>query len=114
MWLLDVNLPNGLVAALKEFGIDCDTTAGRGWRELENGELARAASAAGFTSILTRDRLFGESAGKALKHHPGLAVVIVTIPQSRSSLYMSEFRRHWGIAAIQPLAGRVIEWPTNQ
>ena len=40
MWLLDANLPNGLLKKLKALGIEADTTATRGWRDLGNGTLA--------------------------------------------------------------------------
>lgn len=43
MWLLDVNLPTGLLRLLHSHGISCDTTVCRGWRELTNGELVAAA-----------------------------------------------------------------------
>ena len=43
MWLLDVNLPTGLLALLRGYSISCDTTANRGWRDLTNGLLAEAA-----------------------------------------------------------------------
>ena len=56
MWLLDVNLPNGLVGTLKKFGIASDTSVLRGWRNLSNGVLAAAAYNAGFSVILTKDR----------------------------------------------------------
>ena len=59
MWLLDVNLPSGLAPLLHSYGIACDTTARRGWRDLTNGELAHRAFREGFRVILTRDRLFG-------------------------------------------------------
>jgi hypothetical protein len=42
MWLLDVNLPNGLMAILREHGIHAETTAYRGWRNLGNGKLSEA------------------------------------------------------------------------
>ena len=77
MWLLDVNLPTGLLALLRGYSISCDTTANRGWRDLTNGLLAEAAFRAGFRVILTRDRLFGESASRALGGLPELAVVVV-------------------------------------
>ena len=111
MWLLDVNLPNGLVAVLRSYGIACDTTADRGWRELTNGVLARVAWDAGFRSILTRDRLFAESASKALQDVPDLAIVIVTLPQSRSSAYLAEFRAHWSERRIEPVPGSIVRWP---
>ena len=111
MWLLDVNLPTGLVGVLTGYGIDCDTTAKRGWRDLTNGLLAQAAFGAGFRVILTRDRLFGESASGALRALPELAVVIVTLPQARASTYLIEFRSRWAQRPITPVAGRVVEWP---
>ncbi|TMA39844.1 MAG: hypothetical protein E6J79_01990 [Deltaproteobacteria bacterium] len=92
MWLLDVNLPTGLLALLRSYSITCDTTANRGWRDLTNGLLAETAFAAGFHVILTRDRLFGESASRALRGLPEFAVVVVTLPQARAATYLSEFR----------------------
>ena len=60
MWLLDVNLPNGLLKKLEKLGIKAETTAYRGWRNLGNGKLSEAAFGAGFKVILTRDRLCSE------------------------------------------------------
>ena len=54
MWLLDVNLPTALLGVLRSHGIDCDTAASRGWRDLTNGLLAEPAFRAGFRVILTR------------------------------------------------------------
>jgi hypothetical protein len=67
MWLLDVNLPRGLVATLGEFGVPAEHAGARGWDALTNGTLVEAAVNAGFLCVLTRDRLFGESASRALK-----------------------------------------------
>ncbi len=78
MWLLDVNLPNGLARVLECYGIPCDTAAQRGWRDLTNGALADAAFREGFRVILTRGRLFGTSARRALAVLPELGVVVVT------------------------------------
>ena len=111
MWLLDVNLPNGLVSLLGQFGIKSETTVVRGWRNLGNGDLAEVASKAGFAVILTRDRLFGESAGKALKKFSQLSVVILRLPQSRQNVYLKEFESSWKRTAIKPVPGSVIEWP---
>ena len=111
MWLLDVNLPNGLIALLRKLGIDAKTSIEMGWRNLSNGDLASAANQKGFKVILTRDRVFGESAGKALKNFPDLAVVILLIPQSRQLVYLKEFERCWTRSPIAPKAGSVIEWP---
>lgn len=111
MWLLDVNLPNALLGILKKFGIDTDSSAARGWRNLSNGELAATAHKTGFKVILTRDRVFGESAGKVLRSYPQLAVIIIRIPQSRQAIYVQEFERQWLKAPISPKPGAVTEWP---
>ncbi len=111
MWLLDVNLPNGLVKKLQILGINVDTTVHRGWRSLGNGKLADVAFKAGFKVILTRDRLFGESAGRALQSFPELAVVILRIPQSKETTFLKVFENSWMTSPIQPIAGSVIEWP---
>ena len=111
MWLLDVNLPNGLLRLLQSVGIACDTTVRREWRELTNGELAVAALAAGFRVILSRDRGFGASAGTLLAQSPELAIVIVTIPQAREAVYLEAFEARWRERAIVPVPGSVIQWP---
>ena len=111
MWLLDVNLPNGLLKKLQELGMEADTTVNRGWRNLGNGKLSEAAFVAGFRVILTRDRLFGESAGKALKSFPELAVVILNIPQAKEANFLKAFEDAWVTSPIEPSPANVIEWP---
>ena len=111
MWLLDVNLPNGLIRLLQSYGIPCDTTARRGWRDLTNGALAEAAFREGFRVILTRDRLFGTSARGALAALPELAIVVVTLPQAREEAYLAEFETRWRRKRIEPIAGAIVEWP---
>jgi len=111
MWLLDVNLPNGLRHILAKYGHNAETTVFRGWRDLGNGVLAAAAHQAGFRVILTRDRLFGESAGRALKSFSDLGVVILKISQSREVNYLQEFEKQWALKPIRPVPGQVIEWP---
>ena len=64
MWLLDVNLPKKVGAFLGEFGIEAHCAGDRGWGGLTNGVLVEAAQQAGFRCILTRDRLFSESAAR--------------------------------------------------
>ena len=112
MWLLDVNLPTGLVGVLGSYGIACETTVGRGWRDLTNGMLVATAFQAGFRVFLTRDRLFREDASKSLRTSPEIAIVVVTLPQARAAPYLSAFTDRWRERSIQPEAGRVIEWPT--
>jgi Domain of unknown function (DUF5615) len=114
MWLLDVNLPSGLVPVLQAHGFACDTTARRGWRELTNGALAEAAAGAGFRVILTRDRLFGKTAGPILSALPELAVVIVTLPQAREAGYLAAFDTQWRQRPIEPIPGAIIEWPASR
>jgi hypothetical protein len=107
MWLLDVNLPTALLGVLRSYGIDCDTAANRGWRDLTNGALAETAFRAGFRVVLTRDRAFGESAAKALRSLPNLAVVVVTLPQARGAGYVAEFAAEfatrWKVRPIEPV-----------
>ncbi|MBI1813474.1 MAG: DUF5615 family PIN-like protein [Deltaproteobacteria bacterium] len=111
MWLLDVNLPNGLVTFLHRQGVSCDTAVNRGWRGLTNGSLTQVAFQAGFRVILTRDRLFGYSAGSSLKLLPDFAIILVTLPQARAAAYLAEFEARWRHTPITPAAGQIIEWP---
>ena len=111
MWLLDHNLPKQLVGALQSLGIDCDTTAHRGWSDLGNGELLSVASRADFACILTRDVLFAESASKAMDRYPQMAIVLVTLPQSRGNEYAAQFLSHWRRSPISPEPHAMIRWP---
>jgi predicted nuclease of predicted toxin-antitoxin system len=111
MWLLDVNLPNGLRSVLLDLGIESHTTVHQGWRNLGNGALSKAAVTAGFRVILTRDKLFGESAAKALQLYPQLCVVILKIPQSKAESYLASFKTHWQRDPMRIIPGQIIEWP---
>ena len=75
MWLLDVNLPNGLIRLLQSYGILCDTTARRGWRALTNGALAEAAFREGCLLLgrLDEARALGDRAIESSPCHPGFA-----------------------------------------
>jgi len=111
MWLLDVNMPRQLVALLESEGIKTDTAAARGWGNLSNGALLEAAAAAGFRSILTRDRLFGASASRALRRFPEFSVVLVTLPQLRAQRFLEAFQAAWSAAPIVPAPGELSVWP---
>jgi predicted nuclease of predicted toxin-antitoxin system len=111
MWLLDANLPVQLVALLKDLGIEADSAVARGWNMLSNGNLVSAAVQANFTVLLTRDRLFGESAAQALKIHKEFCVVRVTLPQLRADPFLRAFQAAWQTNQIIPALGRLIEWP---
>lgn len=111
MWLLDANMPVQLVTLLRELGVEADSAAARGWNTLGNGSLVIAAAGANFTVLLTRDRLFGESAANALRAHGEFCIVRVTLLQLRAAEFLSAFRAAWQAAQIIPVPGRIIEWP---
>jgi hypothetical protein len=111
MWLLDVNTPKKLGRLLGKHGIEAHSADDRGWGGLANGALVEAANQAGFECILTRDRLFGESAARALKRFPKFCVVLVTIPQLRGPEFLEKFQLAWERSPIQPIAGRLLRWP---
>ncbi|SRR5712691_11718187 len=81
MWLLDKNVPIQLAALLGELGVEAATADSKGFGSLTNGELVVAAVEAGVSCILTRDRLFSESASRSLKIHRGVCLVVLTLPQ---------------------------------
>ena len=112
MWLLDANIDVHVAELLRGLGIGCDTAEKRGWKDLSNGRLVAAAVEAGFACLMTRDRLFGDSASRALANHPGFAVLLVTLPQQRSSVYCDSFRSAWQQRAILPRPGTLVMWPS--
>jgi hypothetical protein len=111
MWLLDANMDSHLVSILSSFGVACESAGSRGWKALSNGELVTAAAAAGFVCLLTRDRLFGESAARALKSFPEFAVVVVNVPQRPWREYRDQFVTLWDKQRIEPKAGQLTHWP---
>ena len=113
MWLLDANMPVQLVGLLHELGIEADSAVARGWNTLSNGSLVRAAAQAKFTVLLTRDRLFGESAAGALKTNNEFCIVRIGLRQLRADAFLEAFRSAWNEAQIVPVPGRMIEWPAS-
>ena len=111
MWLLDANLDIHLLDLLRDLQVDCDTAENRGWKPLRNGELVAAAVGAGFHTLVTRDRLFAESAARAWRSFPSLSVVIITLPQLRSDRYLAAFASAWDASPITPQPGRIVLWP---
>jgi len=111
MWLLDANMDVHLVALLKEMGFACEAATRRGWASLDNGALVSASARAGFTCLLTQDRLFGESAADALLSFPDFSIVIVKLPQRPGRQYLQDFREAWNRAPVQPVPGQVVHWP---
>ena len=110
MWLLDANMPVQLVGLLSELGIEADSAVARGWNTLSNGSLVSAAVRAKFTVLLTRDRLFGESAASALKANNEFCIVRVRLRQLRADSFLQAFRSAWNEARIVRVPGRMIEW----
>jgi hypothetical protein len=111
MWLLDANMDVHLLGLLRELGVECAAATRCGWASLENGALVAAAASAGFTCLLTQDRLFGESAAESLRAFPDFAVVVVQLPQRPWREYLGEFRKAWDAAPIRPAPGLVAYWP---
>jgi predicted nuclease of predicted toxin-antitoxin system len=111
MWFLDHNVPVQLRGVLVELGVEADTVVARGWQELRNGDLVAAARREGFAVILTRDTGFAKAARPTLDQLPEFAVVLMRLPQRAWRLYEVEFRRVWSVKRIEPVAGKVIEWP---
>ncbi len=112
MWLLDANMDVHLLSLLKGLGVGCEATTRRGWQALDNGDLVSAAVKAGFTCLLTQDRLFGEAAARALRAHPLFSVVVVHVPQRPWERYRQDFDAAWSKSPIRPVAGRIIHWPS--
>jgi predicted nuclease of predicted toxin-antitoxin system len=113
MWLLDVNMPKKIADVLGEFGIEAQAADVRGWKGLTNGVLVEAAVRDGFSCVLTRDRLFSESAARALKRFPSFCVVLVAIPQLRGPEFLEQFRLAWNRSPIRPAAGALVRWPSS-
>jgi hypothetical protein len=82
-----------------------------GWKALSSGDLVTAAVQAVFRSMLTRDRVFGESASRALKSFPQFAIVVVGIPQQRWQQYRERFASTERSAQFERVAGQLIHWP---
>ena len=95
MWLLDANVDVHLIDLLNELGVLADTAGRRGWKSLSNGQLVSAAVENGFSCLLTRDRLFAESASRALRLHSDFAVVLVKLSQQRWPEYRKRFLDAW-------------------
>jgi len=113
MWLLDANMDVHLLGVFSEFGIPCESAIDKGWRELTNGQLVSAAADAGFTCILTHDRLFAESARQTLSIAPDLSIIVVRLAQRPWREYVRQFRLAWEKQPMAPRPGLVIHWPAD-
>jgi hypothetical protein len=113
VWLLDVNMPRQVLGLLREFDVRAAHAEDRGWGSLTNGSLVEAAVTAGFVCLLTRDRLFGESASRALRRFPQFAVVLIVIRQVRGTEFVARFRDAWRNQPLLPVPGSLIGWPAS-
>lgn len=111
MWLLDANIPLQLISLLATLGVEADSAIKLGWGRLSNGALLEAAVTANFSALLTRDRLFAESAARALSEHPEFCIVRVRLRQARAGDNLAAFQSAWEQAPITPLPGQAIQWP---
>ena len=111
MWLLDEGLPRALFESLNNLGVKVETVDFRKWKGFRNGKLVTVATEAGFTCILTKDKLFAQDAKKALVANPKMGVVLVTLPQVPRKKYGENFAIAWKKGEIVPVSGQVIEWP---
>lgn len=106
-----MNVPAKVGAFLSRRGIVCARTDRQGWTHLKNSELVEAAVQQGFQCLLTRDKMFGESATRSLKGHTGFAVVLLSLRQAREPEYLAEFEKQSDKSVIQPIPGKMIIWP---
>ena len=113
MWPLDVNMDIHLLRVFSDMGMPCQSAIDRGWQKLANGQLIKAAAEAGFTCILTHDRLFAESASQTLILFPHLSIIIIRLPQRPWRDYISQFQTAWSKQPISPLPGAVVQWPAD-
>jgi hypothetical protein len=72
---------------------------------------SRRRSLRGSPVKLTRDRLFGESAARALKTFSTFGVVVVDLPQQRWEAHQKQFVAAWRTRRIDPVAGTLVRWP---
>jgi hypothetical protein len=111
MWLLDKNVPIQLTGLLLDLGVKSVTAEAKGWGALKNGDLVSAAVADGISCIVTRDRLFAESAAKALKLQASLSIILLTLTQSRAPGFLSAFGAAWSSSPIRTVPGSLVRWP---
>ena len=113
MWLLDANMDVHLLALFSEWRIPCESAIHKGWQGLSNGDLILAAVEAGFTCIVTNDKLFAESASRSLPLAPHLSIIVVRLPQSPWRDYIAHFRTVWDKTPMVPTPGAVTQWPAD-
>ena len=107
--LLDENLPEGLIAALRGLGHIVDSVGSLGLKGLANGQLYRDV-ASGYDLFFTKDREFAARV-ETLTDPARVVVVLTTIPQLPEAQFVGTFLQaftatDWSSSAL----GR--EWPT--
>ena len=111
MWLLDVNIDLRVVDLLAALGQPAESAISQGWRELRNGHLLKKAVENNYSSLLTRDKLFHESAKKVFEHNPNFSIVLIDLPQAKYPQYLESFKMSWNTNPIKPVSGKCIIWP---
>ena len=111
LWLLDHNVSSVIADFLRTNGISCVTAREKGWEHLSNGKLVEAAAIAGISALLTKDKLFEESANKSLKQHTQMAIVLIRMRQAPESQLIGIFAELWKEKPIQPIIGKLVVWP---
>jgi hypothetical protein len=106
-------MPRRLTDLLGSYGIQAQTAEERGWSGLTNGALVEAAVQAEFTCVLTRDRLFSESAAKALRRFSQFCAILITLPQLRGPQFLDAFHRAWEREPIRLRPGELRRWPVS-
>jgi hypothetical protein len=56
--------------------------------------------------VFSRDRLFSQSAAKAMRVHSHLSLVVVTLAQLRAPAFLEAFQQAWLASPIQPIPGQ--------
>lgn len=110
-WLLDANVTHVLQVFLCDLGIGCSNAQAEGWAQLSNGKLVQAAVDGGFQVLLTRDKLFKESASRTLRLHSNVSIVLLNLPQAKEPELKQLLAVKWAAAPIMPVPGQLVFWP---
>lgn len=111
MLLLDENLPLKIKDILEQNGYKCETVFTLGWSGLKNGQLVSKAIEKGYSAILTKDKLFAESAAKSLSKFPNFAVIRITLLQKTLKEYLNNFSLLLKEKPLELILGTLTEWP---
>jgi len=106
--LLDENIPEGLLAPLRQLGHTVDSVGSLTLKGLDNGRLYREV-AGRYDLFFTKDREFTAQVG-ALEQPGPVTVVLTILPQQAEPRFVAAFMRAFRETDWAAVAG-VIEWP---